>query len=197
MRCLHLAHTHKRTDVACRPCSESTELAVPVSKTRELSDVCCKYTQLGVACCRFTRCSSRVCKLCCGEKYLANCAGQWSPKRVTHQALDPPQPMSSSLKAFILRNEVITLYRNFCKAVRQAPDHTKGTCIIASRACFSPPRTWNRCLKELHHPGDLKEQVRGGFELNRGVQDLYAVKYHLSDGRVQLKMLREMMAMKL
>ena len=34
--------------------------------------------------------------------------------------------MSAGLKAFILRNEVITLYRNFCKAVKQAPDHTKG-----------------------------------------------------------------------
>lgn len=45
--------------------------------------------------------------------------------------------------------------------------------------------------------GDLKEQIRGGFELHRGVKDLYAVKYHLSDGRVQLKMLQEMMAMKL
>ena len=45
--------------------------------------------------------------------------------------------------------------------------------------------------------GDLKQQIRGGFELHRSVKDLYAVKYHLSDGRVQLKMLQEMMAMKL
>ena len=41
--------------------------------------------------------------------------------------------MSSGLKAFILRTEVITLYRNFCKAVRQAPDHTKGTCINSAQ----------------------------------------------------------------
>ena len=45
--------------------------------------------------------------------------------------------------------------------------------------------------------GDLKEQIRGGFNLHRSLKDLYAVKYHLSDGRVQLKMLQEMMAMKL
>lgn len=84
--------------------------------------------------------------------------------------MDSSRHLASSLKAFVLRKEVITLYRNFCKAVRQAPDHTRG---------------------------DLKEQIRGGFELHRGVKDLYAVKYYLSDGRVQLKMLREMMAMKL
>lgn len=77
---------------------------------------------------------------------------------------------ASSLKAFILRNEVIGLYRNFLKAVRKAPEHTRG---------------------------DLKQQIRADFDRHRNAEDLYSVKYHLSDGRVQLKQLQEMMAMKL
>ena len=50
-----------------------------------------------------------------------------------HAVIDLPRSMSSGLKAFILRTEVITLYRNFCKAVRQAPDHTKGTCTCPAQ----------------------------------------------------------------
>lgn len=49
----------------------------------------------------------------------------------------------------------------------------------------------------LECTGDLRQQVRADFERHRGAPDLYSVKYHLSDGRVQLKQLQEMMAMKL
>lgn len=51
--------------------------------------------------------------------------GHWA-QNVGHTVDHLQQSMSAGLKAFILRNEVITLYRNFCKAVKQAPDHTKG-----------------------------------------------------------------------
>ena len=45
--------------------------------------------------------------------------------------------------------------------------------------------------------GELKQTIRADFERHRTIDDLYSVKYHLSDGRVQLKNLKEMMAMKL
>lgn len=52
-------------------------------------------------------------------------------------------------------------------------------------------------LPSFVHAGDLKQQIRADFTRHRGAEDLYSVKYHLSDGRVQLKQLQEMMAMKL
>jgi len=52
-------------------------------------------------------------------------------------------------------------------------------------------------LPSFVHAGDLKQQIRADFARHRGAEDLYSVKYHLSDGRVQLKQLQEMMAMKL
>lgn len=76
----------------------------------------------------------------------------------------------ASLKGFILRKEVISLYRSFLQVVRRVPDHARG---------------------------ELKQTIRSDFERHRAIDDLYSVKYHLSDGRVQLKNLKEMMAMKL
>lgn len=44
-------------------------------------------------------------------------------------------------------------------------------------------------------PGDTHAEIRRRFEANRGVRDLYAVKFNLSDGRASLKALREMKGM--
>jgi len=41
--------------------------------------------------------------------------------------------------------------------------------------------------------GELREQVRQAFEAQRGPRDIEAVKYHLSDGRNQLKQLTDML----
>jgi len=44
----------------------------------------------------------------------------------------PAYMSASSLKAFILRNEVVGLYRNFLKAVRKAPEHIRGMSWLRS-----------------------------------------------------------------
>ena len=49
-------------------------------------------------------------------------------------------------------------------------------------------------LADLHMPNDadeVKHQIRLGFEAHRGETEEYACKYLLSDGRAQLKQLRE------
>ena len=45
--------------------------------------------------------------------------------------------------------------------------------------------------------GELAREVRKGFEDSRKFQDVYAMKYTLSNGRVQLKQLRDMLGMRL
>ena len=45
--------------------------------------------------------------------------------------------------------------------------------------------------------GELFKEVRKGFEDSRKFQDAYAMKYSLSNGRVQLKQLRDMLGMRL
>ena len=54
------------------------------------------------------------------------------------------------------------------------------------------------CVAKTFHitAGDLKQLVRADFDRHRVAKDLYSVKYHLSDGRVQLKQLQETLAMK-
>jgi hypothetical protein len=42
----------------------------------------------------------------------------------------------------------------------------------------------------------LQREVREGFEASRRDKDAYAMKYSLSNGRVQLKQLREMLEMR-
>ena len=44
--------------------------------------------------------------------------------------------------------------------------------------------------------GELREQVRSGFERARGQREPYAIKYTLSDGRTQLKQLIDMLALR-
>lgn len=72
------------------------------------------------------------------------------------------------LKLFILRAEGRRLYREFMRALRMAP--------VASRP-------------------EIRAQVRLEFEKKKQQKDVYSVKYSLSDGRTQLRMLKEMLAM--
>ena len=64
---------------------------------------------------------------------------------------------------------------------------------------FCGVRRWQNasdCSFLLACSGEILEQVRQGFEAQRGEADAYAKKYLLSDGRSQLKMLRETLLMK-
>jgi Complex 1 protein (LYR family) len=45
-----------------------------------------------------------------------------------------------------------------------------------------------RCF---NHAAEVKQQIRQGFEVHRGETEEYACKFLLSDGRAQLKQLRE------
>ena len=47
------------------------------------------------------------------------------------------------------------------------------------------------------HAADLFREVRQAFESSRKSKDAYAMKYSLSNGRVQLKQLRDMLGMRL
>ena len=53
------------------------------------------------------------------------------------------------------------------------------------------------CLNMVYHAADLLKEVRQGFESSKKSQDAYAMKYSLSNGRVQLKQLRDMLGMRL
>jgi hypothetical protein len=76
--------------------------------------------------------------------------------------------MSESLRGFVLRGEVLKLYRSFLRTAQKAPPAAQG---------------------------EVREQIRQGFEAHRGETDNYARKYLLSDGRAQLKQLRETLLM--
>lgn len=77
-------------------------------------------------------------------------------------------PGVSELQQFVLRSQVISLYRQFVRAVRGLP---------------AGPR------------GEVLQQVRSEFERYKQAPDLYAVKYHLSDGRERLKQLTDMIGL--
>lgn len=72
--------------------------------------------------------------------------------------------MSDSLRGFILRGEALKLYRSFLRTAQQAPPSARG---------------------------EVRQQIRLGFEAHRSQTEEYARKYLLSDGRAQLKQLRD------
>ncbi|KAL6761821.1 hypothetical protein V8C86DRAFT_2528432 [Haematococcus lacustris] len=74
----------------------------------------------------------------------------------------------AGLRHFIFRSQVLSLFRKFAREIRHVPP--------ASRS-------------------ELAAEVRRGFEEQRGVTDLYAIKYHLSEGRASLKRLQDMLGL--
>lgn len=71
----------------------------------------------------------------------------------------------AELHKFILRGQVVSLYRSYIRALRESiDDKTKG---------------------------ELKKEIRREFEAHRGATDFFTIKYLLSDGRTRLKQLHE------
>eukprot|EP00775_Hariotina_reticulata_P001484 gene1484-1824_t len=70
----------------------------------------------------------------------------------------------AELQRFVLRSQVISLYRKFIRAAKTLPGNVRG---------------------------EVLAEVRREFELQQGKQEPYDIKYTLSDGRSRLKMLRE------
>jgi hypothetical protein len=102
------------------------------------------------------------------------------------------------LNRFILRGEVIKLYRQCLKAAHKAPPHARGM-HSAWRA-----KAWHglchivRCspaaIARMSADG-VSAHIKHAFCVQREKQDLYEIKYALSDGREQLKKLMETMSL--
>ncbi len=61
---------------------------------------------------------------------------------------------------------------------------------------FKSPLAAYTLSSDLLNTGELRKEIRHGFDQERGVKDTYAMKYSLSNGRVQLKQLRDMLGMR-
>lgn len=72
------------------------------------------------------------------------------------------------LQSFIYRAQVVSLYRKFIREIRGLPP--------ASHA-------------------EIRTEIKSGFEAQRSVPDLPAIKYLLSDGRKRLKLLDDMLGL--
>ncbi|PRW50970.1 LYR family of Fe S cluster biogenesis [Chlorella sorokiniana] len=77
--------------------------------------------------------------------------------------------VAPDLKAFILRSEVLHLYRQLLRAA-------KGAQNAGSRA-------------------ELRGEIRRQFDAQRGRQEPEAIRFLLSDGKLKLKQLGEMLGM--
>ena len=110
----------------------------------------------------------------------------------------------SELHRFILRGQVIALYRSFQRAIKQAPPDSKGRRGGTHRAAAGLPASSPAASRPLTiamrrggpPAADIHREVRRQFEQHRSAPDAYAIKYLLSDGRVQLKQLNEMIGLR-
>ena len=106
--------------------------------------------------------------------------------------------MRGELQSFILKGEARKLYREFIRLAKKAPssrgrggDRTARSLAGngLGRPILAPPTA--------HAADELIQQIRDEFRVKIKEDDLYARKYHLSDGRTKLKMLSEMLGMQL
>jgi hypothetical protein len=112
----------------------------------------------------------------------------------------------SELRAFILKGEVIKLYRTFMRATKQAPHHSQGehrglVHTGMSQITFTPRfqidrlPVFNGISLFTKLAEELRVQIREEFRRFAVVKDLHQTKYLLSDGRARLKQLEEMLGM--
>ena len=140
--------------------------------------------------------------------YSAGCV-----ERVCVQLRAIASPASSmpeiSLKHFILRTEVLKLYRACMRAARSAPEGARGGCSLlllpcgslhgADHASTQPIRCLDphitRYVKSRKCADGAIDYLRQSFSIQRHKTDYYDIKYALSDGREQLKKWQEALGM--
>jgi len=110
---------------------------------------------------------------------------------------------ASGLGAFILRSEVIKLYRSCMRSCRQAPTESRGA--LGWRVAGRVPRARGAqhdavaprlALTRGPPAEELRRFVRDGFAVHRTKEAPYDIKYALSDGKAQLKKWKEMLDMR-
>ncbi len=127
------------------------------------------------------------------------------------------------LKRFIYRAAVLSQYRQFLRVAKQLPLDGKGCYILAhapphptpegmllTSFAFARPGSLRSCALPLPTPSltkqrsppssflpsaEVTQQIRGQFEASRGAKDLDTVKFLLSEGRLRLKQLSEMIGL--
>lgn len=73
-----------------------------------------------------------------------------------------------NLQTFIFRSQALQLYRKFLRTVRNAPSSARG---------------------------ELQAHIKQEFRKAAGDEEVYGMKYRLSEGRVQLRQLSETLGM--
>lgn len=101
-----------------------------------------------------------------------------------------PAPAADSLRFFIYRSQTLSLYRKFLREIRQGPESARGKKPINSHQ-FAVKTDAELFLCRC--PAELKQEVRRGFESQKSVKDLQAIKFLLSEGKQRLKQLSEML----
>ena len=113
------------------------------------------------------------------------------------------------LKRFILRGQVLSLYREALRTVRVAPAHLRGKRAnthtpLVSRVPSPLPFLIGRWIHGLTGPqrrarggwaaaDELRRQVRGEFVANESQADQVQIRYLLSEGKRKVKELDEML----
>ena len=113
------------------------------------------------------------------------------------------------LKRFILRGQVLSLYREALRTVRVAPAHLRGKRAnthppLLSRVPSPLPYLIGRWIHGLTCPqrrarggwaatDELRRQVRGEFVANESQADQVQIRYLLSEGKRKVKELDEML----
>ena len=113
------------------------------------------------------------------------------------------------LKRFILRGQVLSLYREALRTVRVAPAHLRGKRAnthppLLSRLPSPLPYLIGRWIHGLTCPqrrarggwaatDELRRQVRGEFVANESQADQVQIRYLLSEGKRKVKELDEML----
>jgi hypothetical protein len=110
------------------------------------------------------------------------------------------------MNRFILRGEVVKLYRRCLKAAQMAPPDARGAfmgdalLLLLAAVLSGDALLLDHCvqtcpLTSLRRAEGIREHIKHGFCVQRGKKDLYEIKYALHDGREQLKQFVETMSL--
>lgn len=96
-----------------------------------------------------------------------------------------------SFQTFILRSNVLSLYRSFLRTSKDAPPHARGAFLHVYVGERGPPQRF--VPRHVSHllADELKRQIRMGFNEFKAVTEVGSIKYLVRSGHDQLKALRD------
>ncbi len=108
----------------------------------------------------------------------------------------PVKPGADGLKFFLARSQALGLYRQFLREVRGVQQPARGAAAAWAGASLRSGKSQIAGDQIVRRrAGELLDEIRRNFRVSASVREPNQLKFLLSDGKLRLKQLRDMLGL--